>query len=740
MEPPAKKAKQQSLLSFILPTSSSSASTCVTSSSTASTTPAAIIPQAPNVATNSVTTVPKTDNLDAKRGRSFKAEWHTTFPWLTYNSAEGKAYCMTCKNAYDQHLLDHFSTMKLAFIINGFSDWQHAISRFKGHEKSDCHRCSAEKLATMQAGVNVVSSMSKEKQTQMEEARNALSSIVSSIVYLAQQGLAIRGKTDEHANFNQLLILRARDSPLLHSWLSREKSYKWISHDIQNEILKLISDKVLRSVLDQIRSCVYYSLILDETTDCSRHEQLSVCLRYCDVSLDIYEMFLGFYEIHQQDAQTLHKTTMDILLRFNLRVEDCRGLCFDGGANFSGRNTGLQKLIREQEPRALYVHCASHSINLVVQDSIAASKTYRDTMSLLANLISFVRESPKRLRLFEKVQDEAHNNLRPFCPTRWILRESAINSVMNNYSSLLEFLNELSDNDRSDIGSKADGFAKQLSKFHTFFNIFTLLKVFQLIGTVNQAMQSSTLQLYVANEMLQHLLSTLKSYRSDFSSTWQACTEKAAELNLTSPVIPRCTKTPRRYDSGSTDYTFSSTEEYFRQTYFALIDYAISGIESRFSSDTWSQLTSFEKAMTATPLQPDIITNFYKDDLNAERFKLHLQMFHDITSQKGVNISSLSDIVDYLRTDKPLSALLTELVKGVMLLLTVPVTSCTAERSFSGLRRLKTYIRSTMSQTRLNHVAVLNCHKQMLQTVDKEELMNEFIDKSTVRRNTFAKK
>jgi hypothetical protein len=37
-----------------------------------------------------------------------------------------------------------------------------------------------------------------------------------------------------------------------------------------------------------------------------------------------------------------------------------------------------------------------------------------------------------------------------------------------------------------------------------------------------------------------------------------------------------------------------------------------------------------------------------------------------------------------------------------------PVTSCEAERSFSSLRRLKTWIRSTVSQEHVNSVAVCN--------------------------------
>jgi len=68
-------------------------------------------------------------------------------------------------------------------------------------------------------------------------------------------------------------------------------------------------------------------------------------------------------------------------------------------------------------------------------------------------------------------------------------------------------------------------------------------------------------------------------------------------------------------------------------------------------------------------------------------------------------------------------------------MLTVPVSSCTAERSFSALRRLKTFLRSTMKQTRLNDVVLLNVYKQ--EEINNENIANKFIKTTKVRQNTF---
>ena len=109
-----------------------------------------------------------------------------------------------------------------------------------------------------------------------------------------------------------------------------------MSHEVQNEILRMLADDVLRRLLVDVRSAECFSLMVDETRDCSQHEQLVVCLRYCDAELEIHEVFVGFHELERQDAETLLTIISDILLRYNLKLQNCRGQCYDGAANVAG--------------------------------------------------------------------------------------------------------------------------------------------------------------------------------------------------------------------------------------------------------------------------------------------------------------------------------------------------------------------------------------------------------------------
>uniref|UniRef100_A0A8I7BBT1 HAT C-terminal dimerisation domain-containing protein n=1 Tax=Hordeum vulgare subsp. vulgare TaxID=112509 RepID=A0A8I7BBT1_HORVV len=67
------------------------------------------------------------------------------------------------------------------------------------------------------------------------------------------------------------------------------------------------------------------------------------------------------------------------------------------------------------------------------------------------------------------------------------------------------------------------------------------------------------------------------------------------------------------------------------------------------------------------------------------------------------------------------------------ILLTVPVTVASAERSFSKLKLLKNYLRSTMLQDRLNGLAMWCIEKDILDNVDLDCALNDFASRNTGR-------
>ncbi len=75
----------------------------------------------------------------------------------------------------------------------------------------------------------------------------------------------------------------------------------------------------------------------------------------------------------------------------------------------------------------------------------------------------------------------------------------------------------------------------------------------------------------------------------------------------------------------------------------------------------------------------------------------------------------------------------------LQLILVMPATNASSERSFSALRRIQTYLRSTMKQEHLNYLMLLHIHKTRTDEIDLKCIVNEFIDESEHRSSIFSK-
>jgi len=698
-------------------------------------------------------TPPPVDSVDKKvfvhKGRTFQKSWVKSFTWIEWDTDVGKVFCKTCEEADRKELLTFSKKKEDSFIHAGFSNWKKALERFRSHEHSELHKEGIMKLtAFSDYNQNVVVQLNKQVNDEMKKARSSLMVIFTSLKFLSRQGLAIRGHEELTSNFRQLLELRKSDVPDLNEWMGRT-GYKWLSHDIQNEIIQLLGDAVLRAVVNEIKAHEFFSIMVDETSDISVKEQVSFCVRTVDGNLNICEDFIGLYQTTNTKATTLFEIVQDILRRLGLSIEKLRGQCYDGAANMSGEFKGLQKMISDLQPLATFIHCTAHSLNLAVQDSLRHLSTMRDIMNLAKDLISTIKASPKRLHIFQNINAEENTalaNLRPLCPTRWTMRSSSIRQIIKHYENLLRFFDKFSEEETSDVASKCAGYLETMQKFKTYFFILLFCHVMDPVEEVNTKIQSTGMDATEVESKLQRLLEILAEKRAGFDIFWMECLNKKPDL-VEEQKQPRQRFAPKKLDDFqvSRAHTFESPKEFFKQVYIEVIDTVRTCVNERFMSTGLQKVLTVEKeCVSAANAKGDNTFKlekaraFFGHDLNIGRLSLHLSMLGDIAKQRKINLSSMQDIRKLLMDDNTVCQLLPELYKCVKLLRTVPVTTASAERSFSALRRLKTYLRSTMGQKRLNNIALLNTHQSVLDNLDLRPLVNEFIQSNTVRRATFA--
>ena len=291
------------------------------------------------------------------QSRCFQVSWFDKL--LDYNKSKDSVFCYPCQMAVKLKFTLS-GKAENAFSDVGFRNWKDAVRWLKKHESSHSHRDATSKWLHYSRSQSIASQLSRQVRDDQAIAKGCLLKIITTLLFLAQQGLAVRGHDESQGNFVRLLQLHSADYPDLCMWIKQQDN--WLSHDIQNEILEIMAHSLLRKLLDGVKLNIYYSIIVDEATDVAFKEQVSICLRYMsDNTNDIHEDFVGMYETGSTTAETLTLLIKDALCRFGLDLRNCCGQTYDGASNMSGRLSGVQARISAQYPKALYIHCFCHS-------------------------------------------------------------------------------------------------------------------------------------------------------------------------------------------------------------------------------------------------------------------------------------------------------------------------------------------------------------------------------------------
>jgi hypothetical protein len=86
----------------------------------------------------------------------------------------------------------------------------------------------------------------------------------------------------------------------------------------------------------------------------------------------VMERLFGLQHIESCTSAALKEALLKMLNSYNLPISRLRGQGYDEASNMRGEFNGVQKLIRDENPYAYYVHCFAHQLQLVVV-SVATS-------------------------------------------------------------------------------------------------------------------------------------------------------------------------------------------------------------------------------------------------------------------------------------------------------------------------------------------------------------------------------
>ncbi|VDI17171.1 Hypothetical predicted protein [Mytilus galloprovincialis] len=560
--------------------------------------------------------------------------------------------------------------------------------------------------------------------------RAILISIIDIIVVLGQRNIALRGNWDrelkkEDGNFQFFIDWKSTyDLTLKEHLETASRSLRYLSPKVQNELIQCCELEIRERLIDNCKKSKFFAVCADETTDVSVKEQLSICVRYVDSDTnDIREDFLGFVEPGQVDAEHISKAILENLQNWGLNLVNLRGQGYDGASVMSGVVSGVQQRIKEQCPNAPYVHCKSHNLNLVVTDSCKNVRQVRNLMASVGQMTWFLCASYKRKEilksftgdkdllneLLEGVDSDGDNidvsllkkggdlSVAKLCETRWTARVDAVSSLMAQYQSVHSAISKIETVSSADARTNAAGFRRLLEDSEFIIAIVVAQFVLSLLKPLTLFLQKTDCNMVTAFDEANGLIKILGEKRNDeqFNQLFSRAKRIADRLEV--DLRPK-RRVGRQVHRENAALESDPTSHWRINLFFPFIDHVISELQRRFPNDLKTQMMGYyliPKHLHS--LTPDIITKI------CDAFEADLSNKNDFIAEVErwrirVDVHSAGECVSLKDSLKLADFDLYPNIHTVFkLLLVLPVTSVCCERSFSALRRIKTWERSTMT-------------------------------------------
>lgn len=659
---------------------------------------------------------------------------HVNREWLIYSEAKDKVYCFCCRL---------FSVHYCHLNQDGFNDWKNLSGNLKQHELSTGHLDNIKKWYELKRNLDSFTTIDhvnqKKINAEKEHWRNVLKRIIAIILYLAENNDAFRGKNsviykENNGKFLALIEMVAKFDTVMQEHVrriqSREIHDHYLGPQIQNELIEIIAKNIRQEIIHRIKKNKYFAVLLDCTPDLSHKEQMSLIIRTVESCQEetvfISEYFIGFQHINtSKTGENLANNLKSQIESLGLDLNNCRGQCYDNAANMVGKNKGVKSHILKEYPRAFFLPCSAHSLNLLLSDMavvVPSAMTFFGTIQRIYTLFSASVE--RWAILLKHLQQDGTSTdgltVKSISETRWECRLEAVKPIRFQISEINGALEEIG-RETKDPKIKSEALSLASYEFTFEFVLSTVIwyDILSAINKVSKSLQSEKMDLATSIQFLSGLRDFLLKYRDDGFRTakhvsFELCEEKG--IDPTFKETRKCIKKQQFvYESKDTDVTNAETK-FYRDYFLPVLDQGITSIDARFNEAKFIN-DNFGFLFNLQDIKQDLILLKEKckqvkllliDDIDDEELYEELKLFINFEHDQQTKNNPLN----YLKIINKTSNAFPNLNVICRIFLTLPITTATAERSFSKLKIIKNYLRTTMIQNRLSDLALISIEKK----------------------------
>ncbi|ESR44579.1 TTF-type domain-containing protein [Citrus sinensis] len=578
---------------------------------------------------------------------------------FTYKNA---AFCLPCYlfNTPSAHPKCN------AYTVKGFNVWRKvkdgkncAFLNHVGKDPNSTHKKvekSCEDL--MRQSQHLPQVFNRYSSQEIENNRLQLKTTVEAIRYLTFQGCSFRGhdeskKSLNRGNFLQLFkAFASNNEKIAEVILDKAPKYaSYISPNIQKEILHVFSMKVKKAIREEIGDAKF-CLIVDESRDESKKEQMAVVLRFVDKDGFVREPFFGLVHVSNTSAVTLEDGIYTLYWQG-----------YDGASNMRGEWNGLQALILKDCPYAYYIHCLAHRLQLALVAVSHEIVPIHHFFTKLASVVNIVGASCKCNEELKRAQaadieymisiDELENGrglnqigtLQRPGDTRWSSHFKSVSNLIKMFSATCSvLLNIIEDGTNAFQQGDVDAANEAMTSFEFVFILHLIKEIMAIIDILCQALQSKS----------QDILHAIR-----VKSFCEARNIDIPEMNA--------------------HYVVRQGRARCQEDYFTV----------------------------------------------AEHYRHY--KYNVVQHPEFKSLSTIPDLSQWLVSTRK-ATIFPLVYRIIVLVLTLPVSTATTERSFLAMRIVKTRLRNKMEDEFLTDSLIIYIEREIAEKLSIESIVNEFRD------------
>ncbi len=536
-----------------------------------------------------------------------------------------------------------------------------------------------------------------------EAEEKAVSAAMSCVYFLAKEEIAHMTK------YKPLLeLLSFLGLPFLNN-LHKGDNATSTSHRIIEEFLSVLGDSVRSSLVVKLQKSPCYGIICDETTDLSTSKQLIIYIKaitYDNNTPTTDTFFLAMRQLHEANADSVSQCLKDTLSEHGLQLSNCIGLGSDGASVMTGAHNGVSAQLKLMQPALISIHCVAHRLALAVIQAANKVGAVHKFKNYINSLFVYFHGSAKcqgRLaETFEVLENRPALKLRKPADTRWLACDEAVQIIKKSLQPLSIALQDLAAGDSSD--ATALGLSTLMSKYEFVAGVFFMSEILPILSRLSKTFQIENLDFGSIKPAIKRATDSIK--------TLKACSQsKTADWQ----------KELFEWEQNTSSLTGQRDDVFLSKFCLPFIQSILDNLSARFPDDDMDILSAGEVFLPSSI--PTDLTDCYsygRDHINT------------LAKHYGCNIeetlSEWKEVLPTLKTKEKLREVLHFLVafddlypnlsKIASSLLVIPVHSADCERGFSALGRIKTKLRSRLTNKYLNSLLMINLNGADLNKFD----------------------